>query len=186
MQSNQLLESSSIISQPVIPLESTDKDREEADRKWHSITIALAHRDVRSVLEQQKERSITLTTKLNILFVVNGALWTSLSISRLMFFPSVFSILEILGFALNFTLLINAFLPRQETVTPNLEDTKFLERYLSLEPEEYRLKMMANLVQTYNTNRQRIEDVSQSLTYAAYVTWLIALVIMLQVIAAYF
>jgi hypothetical protein len=186
MQSNQLLEPSSAISPSVIPDESVDNHSEEVSNKWHSNTIDLAHQDVRSVLVQQKERSITLTTKLNILFVVNGALWTSLTISQAMFSPSIFSIVEVIGFGLNFTLLINAFLPRQEAVTPNLEDTKFLERYLSLAPEEYQLKMMANLVQTYNTNRQRIEDVSQSLTYAAYVTWVIALVIMLQVLVAYF
>jgi purine-cytosine permease-like protein len=98
----------------------------------------------------------------------------------------VFSSGEIVGFLLNFTLLINAFLPRQVAVSPNLEDNKFLERYLLLSPEEYQLKMMVNLVQTYNINKQRIDDVSQSLTYSAYVTWVIALVVMLQIIAAYF
>jgi hypothetical protein len=146
-------------------------------------TIDLAARDVRAVLVQQKERAQLLTTKLNILFVVNGALWTSLAISRLVFLPSWFSWAEILGFALNFTLLIGAFLPRQEAVSPNLEDTKFLERYLTLSPDQYQLQMMVNLVETYNANRQRIEDVSQSLTYAAYVTWIIALTILLQVAA---
>ena len=183
---NQLSQQSSVISPTVVTAESVDDSREESRQTLNSLTIALAAQDVRKVIEQQKERSITLTTKLNILFVVNGALWTNLTISRLMFLPSVFSVVEVLGFLLNFTLLINAFLPRQETVTPNLEDTKFLERYLILSPEEYQLKMIANLVQTYNTNRQRTEDVSQSLTYAAYVTWFIAFVIMLHVVAAYF
>jgi hypothetical protein len=186
MQSNQLLQPSSVIPQPVISLETVENHAEEVDRSWNYNTIYLAHRDVIGVLDRQKERNITLTTKLNILFVVNGALWTSLTISRGIFAPSIFSVVEVLGFGLNFTLLINAFLPRQEAVTPNLEDTKFLERYLILSPEDYQLKMMANLVQTYNTNRQRIEDVSQSLTYSAYVTWVIALVMMLQVITAYF
>jgi hypothetical protein len=109
-----------------------------------------------------------------------------LAISRLVFLPSWFSWAEILGFALNFTLLIGAFLPRQEAVSPNLEDTKFLERYLTLSPDQYQLQMMVNLVETYNANRQRIEDVSQSLTYAAYVTWVIALTIILHIAATYF
>lgn len=148
-------------------------------------TVALAAQDVRSVLEQQRQESHNLTTKLNILFVVNGALLTSLTISRLMFVPSWFSVGEILGFLVNFTLLINAFLPRQVAVSPNLGDQKFLERYLTLTPEEYHLKMMVNLVQTYQINKQRLDDVSQSLTYSAYVTWTVALVIMLHVISAY-
>ncbi len=146
----------------------------------------IAQDDVRSVLEQQREQSKTLTTKLNILFVVNGALFTSLTISRLMYIPSIFSVAEILGFLMNFTLLINAFLPRQIAVTPNLTDNKFLEGYLDLLPEEYQLKMMVNLIQTYNTNKQRLDDVSQSLTYTAYVTWMVAFIIMLHVLAIYF
>jgi hypothetical protein len=138
------------------------------------------------VLDQQRERTQTLTTKLNILFVTNGALLTSLIISRLLFIPSPFSIAEILGFLINFTLLINAFLPRQEAVSPNLEDTKFLERYLVLPPEEYQLQMLVNLTQTYNANRQRLEDVSLSLKYSAYVTWVIALILLTHVVAAFF
>lgn len=149
-------------------------------------TLDLAARDVRMVLDQQRERSQTLTTKLNILFVTNGALLTSLTISRLLFAPSPFSIAEILGFLLNFTLLINAFLPRQVAISPNLEDKKFLERYLVLSPEEYQLQMIVNLVETYNVNRQRLEDVSLSLKYSAYVTWSVALIIMSHVVAAYF
>ncbi|MBD0302504.1 MAG: hypothetical protein ICV85_10090 [Tolypothrix sp. T3-bin4] len=138
------------------------------------------------VLAQQRERTQTLTTKLNILFVTNGALLTSLIISRLLFIPSPFSIAEILGFLINFTLLINAFLPRQEAVSPNLEDTKFLERYLVLPPDEYQLQMLVNLTQTYNANRQRLEDVSLSLKYSAYVTWVIALILLTHVVAAFF
>ncbi|NEO25957.1 MAG: hypothetical protein F6K03_03430 [Kamptonema sp. SIO4C4] len=141
---------------------------------------------MRSVLEQQRQQANTLTTKLNILFVVNGALLTSLTLSRLMFIPSIFSLGEIMGFMINFTLLINAFLPRQVAISPNLEDQKFLERYLSLTPEEYHLKMMVNLVQTYKINKQRIDDVSQTLNYAAYVTLAVAFVIMLHTVAAYF
>lgn len=149
-------------------------------------TINLAAEDVRAVMIQQREQSQILTTKLNILFVVNGALLTSLTISRLMFLPSLFSFAEIIGFLLNFTLLINAFLPRQVVISPNLEDQKFLERYLNLSPSDYQLQMMVNLVQAYNANKQRVDDISQSLTYAAYVTWAIAFVIMLHIVAAYF
>ncbi|WP_242032945.1 hypothetical protein [Oscillatoria sp. FACHB-1406] len=158
---------------------------EETKKQEVCPTLALAAADVRSVLEQQRQESHNLTTKLNILFVVNGALLTSLTLSRLMFAQSWFSLGEIVGFLINFSLLINAFLPRQVAVSPNLGDRKFLEHYLTLTPEEYHLKMMVNLVQTYQINKQRLDDVSQSLTYSAYVTWTVALVIMLQVIFAY-
>ena len=149
-------------------------------------TLELAAQDVRWVIEQQKQQSHLLTTKLNILFVVNGALLTSLTLSRLVLSPSIFSFGELLGFLINFTLLINAFLPRQVAISPNLGDTKFLERYLPLEPEEYQLKMMVNQVATYTSNKQRIDDISQSLTYAAYVTWMVALMIMLHMVSSYF
>ncbi len=151
-----------------------------------SSTLELAAKDVRAVIDQQKEQNQTLTTKLNILFVTNGALFTSLTISRLVFFPGFFSFAELLGFLLNFTLLINAFLPRQLAVSPNLGDKKFLERYLVLSPEEYQLQMIVNLVETYNANKQRLEDVSSSLQYSAYVTWGLALMITLHVVAVYF
>lgn len=149
-------------------------------------TLELAAKDVRMVIDQQRERSQILTTKLNILFVTNGALLTSLIISRLLFFPSPFSIAEILGFLLNFTLLISAFLPRQVAISPNLEDKKFLERYLVLSPEEYQLQMLVNLAETYNANRQRLEDVSLSLKYSAFVTWGIAIILLMHVVASYF
>jgi hypothetical protein len=151
-----------------------------------SVTIQLTAQDVRDVMEQQKQQGYLLTTKLNILFVVNGALLTSLTISRLIFYFSPFSMGEIIGFLVNFTLLINAFLPRQVAVSPNLEDHKFLERYLLLTPEEYQLKMIANQIATYNTNKQRLDDISQTLTYAAYVTWIIALILLLHMVSSYF
>ncbi len=159
---------------------------EETHHIRSSVTLELAAQDVRLVMERQKQQGQLLTTKLNILFVVNGALLSSLAISRLILIPSIFSFGEILGFLVNFTLLINAFMPRQEAVSPNLGDKKFLERYLALSPEEYQLQMMVNLVQTYNTNKQRLDDVSQSLTYSAYVTWTIALMITLHIVSAYF
>ncbi len=163
------------------------KPRSEENKKpriWS--TLYLAAQDVRSVIEQQRQQGDSLTTKMNILFVVNGALLTSLTLSRLMFIPSLFSFGEIIVFLINFTLLINAFLPRQSAVSPNLEDKKFLERYLTLTPEEYQLKMMVNLAHTYQVNKQRLDDVSQTLKYAAYTTWTAALIIMLHVVAAYF
>ncbi|MGA1603497.1 MAG: hypothetical protein ACO4CG_14585, partial [Prochlorothrix sp.] len=152
-------------------------------------TLALAAEDVRRVMLAQDEQGQTLTTKLNILFVTNGALLTSVSISRLMAFPSrfsiVFNIIEVLSFLLSFTLLISAFFPRQVVVSPNLQDQKFLERYLPLDWEEYQLQMLVNLVETYNANRQRLDDVSQSLRYAAYATWIIAAVILCHMVVAY-
>ncbi|MEB3164330.1 MAG: hypothetical protein VKK80_13965 [Prochlorothrix sp.] len=152
-------------------------------------TIALAADDVRRVMHAQDEQGQTLTTKLNILFVTNGALLTSVSISRLMAFPSrfgiIFNIIEVISFFLSFSLLISAFFPRQVVVSPNLQDQKFLERYLPLQWEEYQLQMLVNLVETYNANRQRLDDVSQSLRYAAYATWLIAGVILCHMVVAY-
>ncbi|HEY9606582.1 hypothetical protein [Allocoleopsis sp.] len=187
------------IEPPLETLKTPEKARLELIEPLEEITIApeaqpspslatveLAARDVRLVLDQQKERNQTLTTKLNILFVTNGALLTSLIISRLLFIPSPFSIAELLGFLVNFTLLINAFLPRQVAVSPNLDDKKFLERYLVLQPEEYQLQMIVNLVETYNANRQRLEDVSLSLKYSAFVTWGIALILLMHVVAASF
>ncbi|HEY9609220.1 hypothetical protein [Allocoleopsis sp.] len=165
----------------------TRESKTPESRENRSIsTLELAAKDVRMVLDQQRERSQTLTTKLNILFVTNGALLTSLIISRLLFFLSPFSIAEILGFLLNFTLLISAFLPRQVAISPNLEDKKFLERYLVLSPEEYQLQMLVNLAETYNANRQRLEDVSLSLKYSAFVTWGIAIILLMHVVASYF
>lgn len=148
-------------------------------------TLSLASQDVRSVIQQQKEHGYALTTKLNILFVTNGALLTSLTLSRLVMVPSIFSFLEVFSFLANFTLLINAFLPRQTAISPNLEDQRFLERYLSLSPEEYQLQMLVNLAQTYNANKQRLDDVSASLHYSAYVTWGLALIILLHIVVAF-
>ncbi len=165
--------------------EPENHQSEDSQKGLSTVTIELAARDIRDVMEQQKQQSQLLTTKLNILFVVNGALLTSLTISRLVLFLSPFSIAEVIGFLINFTLLIDAFLPRQVAVSPNPEK-KFLERYLPLSAQEYQLKMMANHIATYNTNKQRLDDVSQSLTYSAYVTWAIALLVLLHIVSSYF
>lgn len=151
-----------------------------------ALTLDYAAQDVRRVLEEQREQSQVLTTKLNILFVTNGALMTSLTISQLIFHPSIFSLAEITGFAVSFVLLVRAYLPRQVAVSPNLEDRKFLERYLVLTPDQYQLQMLANLTEIYNANKQRVDDVSQTLKYAAYNTLAIAGVLLTHILATYF
>ncbi|WOD41763.1 hypothetical protein [Nodosilinea sp. E11] len=148
-------------------------------------TLALAAQDVRMVLREQNEQSQILTTKLNILFVANGALLTSLSISRLLVSSSVFSLAEIVGFLVSFSLLMGAFLPRQVAVTPNLEDRKFLETYLALPEQDYQLQMLVNLSETYNANKQRLEDTSQSLKYAAYTIWSTTAIMLVHILVIY-
>ncbi|HIK44538.1 MAG TPA: hypothetical protein IGR64_06570 [Leptolyngbyaceae cyanobacterium M65_K2018_010] len=150
-----------------------------------SVTINLAAQDVRMVLREQNEQSQTLTTKLNILFVANGALLTSLSISRLLVSGSLFSLAEVLGFLISFSLLMRAFLPRQVAVTPNLEDHQFLETYLALTARDYQLQMLVNLAETYNANKQRLEDISQSLRYAAYTIWGTTAIMLVHILAIY-
>lgn len=150
------------------------------------LTLNLASEDVRRVLDKQKEERQILLTQTNILFVANSALLTILTISRLIPVFSLFTIIEIVLFVINFTLLINALLPRQFVITPNPENEKFLEGYLAMSPEEYQLQMLVNLVETYNANRQPLNDISQSLFYAACVTWGIALVALSHLIAVNF
>lgn len=150
-----------------------------------ALTLGLAAQDVRTVLREQNEQSQTLTTKLNILFVANGALLTSLTISRLIISGSLFSVAEILGFLISFSLLMRAFLPRQVAVTPNLEDQKFLETYLALSPEDYQLQMLVNLAETYKSNKQRLEDISQSLKYAAYTIWGTTAIMLINIVVVY-
>ncbi|MGB3202948.1 MAG: hypothetical protein WBA99_18725 [Nodosilinea sp.] len=148
-------------------------------------TLTLAAQDVRMVLREQSEQSQLLTTKLNILFVANGALLTSLSISRLLVSGSLFSLAEILGFLVSFSLLMGAFLPRQVAVTPNLEDRNFLETYLALAEQDYQLQMLVNLSETYNANKQRLEDTSQSLKYAAYTIWGTTAIMLVHILVIY-
>jgi len=141
-------------------------------------TIAFAAQDVRRVLQEQRQQQQILTTQLNILFVTNGALLTTLAISKLILQPSVLSFTELGGFLLIFSLLINAILPRQVVVSPNLQDPEFLPKYLALPPEEYQIQMLVNLAETYNANKQRMDDISQSLLYASLLTWgLVAVVL---------
>lgn len=149
------------------------------------ITLGLATQDVRTVLREQDEQSQILTTKLNILFVANSALLTSLSISRLLVSGNLFSLAEIFGFLISFSLLMRAFLPRQVAVTPNLEDSTFLERYLALSAQDYQLQMLVNLAETYNANKQRLEDVSQGLKYAAYTIWATTAIMLINIVVVY-
>jgi hypothetical protein len=146
------------------------------------VTLDLAIRDARSVLDQQQQLRQLSLTQLNILFVVNTALLTTLSISRLIFTVGVFSLIEISGFFLSFSLLIYALLPRPLLITPNLEDRESVERYLSLTPDGYRLQMLTNLVEVYNANKQRLDDITQALTLASYSIWTTVLVTLLHVL----
>ncbi len=160
-------------------------ETDDSDDSPSPQTIALAVRDVRLVLQEQREQGQILTTKLNILFVTNGALLTSLSISRLMMIPSPFTVAEMIGFFISFTLLVRAFLPRQVAVSPNLEDRKFLERYLVLSPLDYQLQMLVNWSETYNANKQRLDDVSKTLRFAAYATLTVATTMLIHILAVY-
>jgi hypothetical protein len=67
-----------------------------------------------------------------------------------------------------------------------LEDRKFLEKYLVLSSDEYQLQMLVNLTETYNANKQRLDDISQTLRYAAYATWVIAVVMLMHMVVVYF
>ncbi|MHC5676317.1 hypothetical protein [Nostoc sp.] len=46
--------------------------------------------------------------------------------------------------------------------------------------------MLVNLRQTYNENQKQVEDISQSLTYATFVTPVIAFVALLHQVTVYF
>ncbi|PHJ64347.1 hypothetical protein VF14_26270 [Nostoc linckia z18] len=149
-------------------------------------TLELAAQDVRRVLERQKEERQVLITQMNILFVTNTALLSFLTISRLITKYSFFSVVETLLLLFNFLLLIWALLPRRFFVSPNLETEDFQNRYLEFSPQEYHLQMLANLRETYNKNQKQVEDISQSLTYATFVTAGIAIVGLLHQVIVYF
>ncbi|WP_416676329.1 hypothetical protein [Egbenema bharatensis] len=135
------------------------------------VTLNLTIQDARSVLDQQQQLRQLSLTQLNILFVTNTALLTVLSISRLLFTVSLFSVAEVIGFLFSFSVLIYALLPRQPLVTPNLEDQESIERYLALSPDEYRLQMLTNLIAVYQANKQRLDDITQALSLATYFVW---------------
>ncbi len=149
------------------------------------VTVRLAARDVRTVLDKQKEERQILLTQMNILFVTNTAVLTVLAISRLLTIFTIFNAIEVLLVLLNFILLINALLPRRFVITPVPNDD-FLERYLALSNQDYELQMLVNLVTAYNANKQTIDDISQTLTYAAYVTLGVIFVAVLHLGTVYF
>lgn len=124
-------------------------------------TLELAAQDVRRVLERQKEERQILITQMNILFVTNSAMLSFLTISIAFTRFSLLSAVEILLF-LNFMLLIWALLPRQFVISPNLVTDDFQNRYLKLLPQEYKLQMLANLIETYNGNIQQIKRLINS------------------------
>jgi hypothetical protein len=70
------------------------------------VTLNLTIQDARSVLDQQQQLRQLSLTQLNILFVTNTALLTVLSISRLLFTVSLFSVAEVIGFLFSFSVLI--------------------------------------------------------------------------------
>ncbi|MGK7900359.1 MAG: hypothetical protein AB4352_02895 [Hormoscilla sp.] len=148
-------------------------------------TLKLALEDIQRLTEQQKQLRQDLTSKRNILFVTNSALLTFIAISKLITVLSLFSLGEILGLAVNFTLLLRAFLPRQVSVSPNLNTKEFWEYSLMQYPDEYQFEMLYNLKGIYNNNQQRLDDISQTISRSAYVTGVIALVVLLHLLASY-
>lgn len=152
----------------------------------NQLTLSLATQDARRIIEQQKEERQFLYTQINILFVTNTALLSILALSKLLPMFNLFTAAEVLLSLLNFTLLFNALLPRQFIITPNLENTDILAEYLSLSPEAYQIRMLVNLVETYNINQQPLNDISQSLSYAAVATWSIAFIALMHMASVYF
>ncbi|MDJ0693091.1 hypothetical protein [Mastigocoleus sp. MO_188.B34] len=170
-----------------IPEESKESQVPEPEESpiQDPVTVRLAARDVRTVLDKQKEERQILLTQMNILFVTNTAVLTVLAISRLLTIFTIFNAIEVLLVLLNFILLINALLPRRFVITPVPNDD-FLERYLPLSNQDYDLQMLVNLVTAYNANKQTIDDISQTLTYAAYVTLGVIFVAVLHLGTVYF
>jgi hypothetical protein len=147
-------------------------------------TLDLAMHDARLVLDQQQQLRQLSLTQLNILFVVNTALLSILSITRLIFSLNWFSLLELGGFLLSFSLLIYALLPRPFLITPKLEDEDLLKSYLALSSDEYRLQMLINLRTVYEANKQRLDDITQALALASYALWVTVVLALSHLLAA--
>jgi hypothetical protein len=45
--------------------------------------------------------------------------------------------------------------------------------------------MLVNLAETYNANKQRLEDVSQGLKYAAYTIWTTTAIMLINIVVVY-
>lgn len=174
------IEPAVIATDSIEPAELTEAS---ASKQESFVTLNLALQDAKSVLDQQQQLRQLSLTQLNILFVTNTALLTVLSISRLIFTISIFSAIEIVGFLLSFSVLIYALLPRQPFVTPNLEDRESLERYLALSPDDYRLQMLTNLIEVYKANKQRLDDITQALSLATCIIWVMAIVTLSHVLS---
>ncbi len=149
------------------------------------VTVSLALKDVRAVLvEQQQLRQLSFT-QLNILFVVNTALLSVLSITRLIFSRTPFSLIEIAGFALSFSLLIYALLPRTPLVTPNPKNLD-IEESLAKSANDYQIQMLSNFQEVYRANQQRIDDITQALLLASLTLWATVIVALLHILTAIF
>ena len=149
------------------------------------VTVTLALKDMRAVMVQQQQLQQLSFTQLNILFVVNTALLSVLSFSRLIFSRSWFSLIEIAGFSLSFSLLIFALLPRTQLVTPNPEKLD-IEESLAKSANDYQLQMLSNFREVYRTNQQRIDDITQALLVASFTLWATVIVALLHILAAIF
>ena len=47
------------------------------------------------------------------------------------------------------------------------------------------IQMLVNLAETYNANKQRLEDVSQGLKYAAYTIWGTTAIMLINIVVIY-
>jgi len=149
------------------------------------VTVSLALQDMRAVLVQQQQLRQLSFTQLNILFVVNTALLSVLSFSKLIFSRSWFSLIEIVGFSLSFSLLIFALLPRTQSVTPNPDNLEIAES-LAKSANDYQLQMLSNFQEVYRTNQQRIDDITQALLVASLTLWATVIVALLHILSVIF
>lgn len=158
---------------------------EPKEQQLNSNSLRASVGDAWRVTEQQRVLRQDLTSKLNILFVANSALLSFLAISKLISFCNLFSLLELLALCTNFILLLGAFVPSQPFVTPNLTTDEFVENYPTMEPDEYYLQMLYNLQDSYNDNRQRLDDIAQMLSRSAAFTGVLVVVIIAHIFASY-
>jgi hypothetical protein len=144
------------------------------------VTLSLAVEDVRAVLIQQQDLQKVALTQLNILFVVNTALLSVLSFSKLIFSQTWFSLIEIGGFLISFSLLINALVPRQVSVTPN---PATIQSQIAKPANDYRQQLLRSFQKIYQSNQQRLDDVADSLVKASYTLWGILITALLHILA---
>ena len=144
------------------------------------VTLSLAVEDVRAVLIQQQDLQKVALTQLNILFVVNTALLSVLSFSKLIFSQTWFSLIEIGGFLISFSLLINALVPRQVSVTPN---PATIQSQIAKPANDYRQQLLRSFQKIYQSNQQRLDDVADSLVKASYPLWGILITALLHILA---